>query len=108
MSYATTGIDMFVYPLSSGTPSPSSSNSSSPGGRRRQLKLQESSECVAVFGIFLRYLYTAEISITVNSAVGILCLADKYNVDSLKVRHNLLNIHNIHICVNCVLLSLYL
>ena len=46
--------------------------------------LSESPECQAVFDKFLRYLYTAEISINSSSAVGILCLADKYNVASLK------------------------
>lgn len=48
------------------------------------VELNESVECQQVFDRFLRYLYTAEIAINVESAVGILCLADKYNVSSLK------------------------
>lgn len=46
--------------------------------------LTESPECQAVFDVFLRFMYTAEVTITVDTAVGILCLADKYNVTSLK------------------------
>ena len=49
-----------------------------------EIELSESVECQAVFDNFLRYLYTAEVSISTQSAVGILCLADKYNVVSLK------------------------
>ena len=49
-----------------------------------ELELSESVECQTVFHKFLRYLYTAEVSISASSAVGILCLADKYNVMSLK------------------------
>ena len=49
-----------------------------------EVELDETVECQAVFDTFLRYLYTAEVSISTSSAVGILCLADKYNVTSLK------------------------
>ena len=49
-----------------------------------EVELEETPECQAVFDKFLRYLYTAEISISTMSAVGILCLADKYFVASLK------------------------
>ncbi|XP_033743925.1 BTB/POZ domain-containing protein 17-like isoform X2 [Pecten maximus] len=49
-----------------------------------EFELSESMECQCVFDKFLRFLYTAEISIRVETAVGILCLADKYNVTSLK------------------------
>lgn len=49
-----------------------------------EFELSESVECQVVFDKFLRFLYTAEISIRVETAVGILCLADKYNVTSLK------------------------
>ncbi|XP_021371214.1 BTB/POZ domain-containing protein 17-like isoform X2 [Mizuhopecten yessoensis] len=49
-----------------------------------EFELSESIECQIVFDKFLRFLYTAEISIRVETAVGILCLADKYNVISLK------------------------
>ncbi|XP_052078674.1 BTB/POZ domain-containing protein 17-like isoform X1 [Mytilus californianus] len=49
-----------------------------------ELALSETPECRAVFDKFLRYFYTADISVTVESSVGILCLADKYCVTSLK------------------------
>ena len=48
------------------------------------VELNETPECAAVFDKFLRYLYTAEVSISTTTAVGILCLSDKYNVESLK------------------------
>uniref|UniRef100_A0A2C9JYI0 BTB domain-containing protein n=1 Tax=Biomphalaria glabrata TaxID=6526 RepID=A0A2C9JYI0_BIOGL len=49
-----------------------------------EIILEETEECQKYFDIFLRFLYTAEINITADSAVGILCLADKYIVTSLK------------------------
>ncbi|KAL8622191.1 hypothetical protein ACOMHN_052993 [Nucella lapillus] len=49
-----------------------------------ELLLDESEECQSHFEAFLKYLYTAEVQICVDSAVGILCLADKYSVMSLK------------------------
>ena len=51
---------------------------------KEEVELSESPECQMVFENFLRYLYTAEVSISITTAVGILCLADKYNVESLK------------------------
>ncbi|KAL3878120.1 hypothetical protein ACJMK2_030555 [Sinanodonta woodiana] len=50
----------------------------------RTIVLKESEICQAVFDHFLKFFYAAEITITVETAVGILCLADKYNVTSLK------------------------
>uniref|UniRef100_A0A2C9JN29 BTB domain-containing protein n=1 Tax=Biomphalaria glabrata TaxID=6526 RepID=A0A2C9JN29_BIOGL len=49
-----------------------------------EIILEETEECKKYFGIFLKFLYTGEIEINVVSAVGILCLADKYGVPSLK------------------------
>ncbi|XP_048243823.1 BTB/POZ domain-containing protein 17-like isoform X2 [Haliotis rufescens] len=49
-----------------------------------EVELNESPECQQHFDRFLRFLYTAEVNISVDSAVGILCLADKYSVLSLK------------------------
>jgi len=51
---------------------------------KEEIVLEETPNCQAVFDKFLRYLYTAEVSITASTAIGILCLADKYNVTSLK------------------------
>ncbi len=53
-------------------------------GEKNQIELSETAECQAVFDKFLRYLYTAEVNISTSTAVGILCLADKYSVMSLK------------------------
>ncbi|KAL4230862.1 BTB/POZ domain-containing protein 17 [Mactra antiquata] len=53
-------------------------------GSQTELILTESEECQAVFDVFLKFMYTAEVTVTVETAVGILCLADKYNVTSLK------------------------
>ncbi|XP_060565080.1 BTB/POZ domain-containing protein 17-like [Ruditapes philippinarum] len=52
--------------------------------QNNELILTESEECQAVFDIFLRFMYTAEVTVSVETAVGVLCLADKYNVTSLK------------------------
>ena len=49
-----------------------------------QIDLNESDECERCFEPFLKFLYTAEVQISTDSAVGILCLADKYSVMSLK------------------------
>lgn len=49
-----------------------------------EIELEESDECQRHFEAFLRFLYTAEVQIGIDSAVGILCLADKYSVMSLK------------------------
>ena len=49
-----------------------------------EIVLEETEECQKHFDTFLRFLYTAEVNISVDSAVGILCLADKYSVESLK------------------------
>lgn len=49
-----------------------------------EIELEETPECQPLFDKFLKYLYTAEVSISNSTAVGILCLADKYNVTSLK------------------------
>lgn len=49
-----------------------------------EIELEETEECRKYFDTFLKFLYTAEVSISMESAVGILCLADKYSVTSLK------------------------
>lgn len=51
---------------------------------KEELVLSETAECRAVFDKFLQYFYTADISVTVDTSIGILCLADKYCVQSLK------------------------
>ncbi|XP_041356923.1 BTB/POZ domain-containing protein 17-like isoform X2 [Gigantopelta aegis] len=49
-----------------------------------EVQLNESTECELYFDRFLKFLYTAKVNISVDAAVGILCLADKYSVGSLK------------------------
>lgn len=49
-----------------------------------ELVLEETPECQTVFQKFLEYLYSAEVVVSLQSAVGLLCLADKYEVVSLK------------------------
>ena len=53
-------------------------------GGESELVLTESPECQDVFDVFLKFLYTAEMNICAEISVGILCLADKYNIASLK------------------------
>lgn len=53
-------------------------------GGETEIVLTESQESQAVFEIFLKFLYTAEMNISADTSVGILCLADKYNITSLK------------------------
>ena len=53
-------------------------------GQETEIVLTESPECQAVFDVFLKFLYTAEMNISAETSVGILCLADKYNIVSLK------------------------
>jgi BTB/POZ domain-containing protein 17 len=53
-------------------------------GSKDEIILEETPDCQQLFDKFLRYLYTAEVSISNATAVAILCLADKYNVISLK------------------------
>lgn len=48
--------------------------------------LEEHSECQKIFLYFLKFLYTGEVIFNNDRVVGLLCLADKYNVESL---HNL-------------------
>uniref|UniRef100_A0A2M3Z4P5 Putative transport and golgi organization n=1 Tax=Anopheles braziliensis TaxID=58242 RepID=A0A2M3Z4P5_9DIPT len=47
--------------------------------------LQEDEKCQAVFPQFLRYMYVGEITVTIDTAVYIMKLADKYNVHDVVV-----------------------
>ncbi|XP_065210315.1 BTB/POZ domain-containing protein 17-like [Planococcus citri] len=48
-----------------------------------RIVLQETPQCSAIFGEFLRYFYTGQIRISQSTIMGILTLADKYNVKDL-------------------------
>lgn len=45
-----------------------------------RIVLQETPQCAAIFPEFLRYFYTGQIRISQSTIMGILTLADKYNV----------------------------
>ncbi|XP_045606440.1 BTB/POZ domain-containing protein 17 isoform X1 [Procambarus clarkii] len=51
--------------------------------REQRIILQEASECVVVFDLFLRYLYTGRLKVSHATVLPILALADKYNVKDL-------------------------
>lgn len=51
--------------------------------REQRILLQEAPECVEVFELFLRYLYTGRLKISHSTVLPILALADKYNVKDL-------------------------
>ncbi|KAG7168215.1 BTB/POZ domain-containing protein 17-like [Homarus americanus] len=51
--------------------------------REQRILLQEASECVEVFELFLRYLYTGRLKVSHATVLPILALADKYNVKDL-------------------------
>ena len=48
--------------------------------REQRIVLQEATECVEVFELFLRYLYTGRLKVSHTTVLPILALADKYNV----------------------------
>lgn len=49
----------------------------------QRIILQEASECVEVFELFLRYLYTGRLKVSHSTVLPIIALADKYNVKDL-------------------------
>ncbi|ELU11990.1 hypothetical protein CAPTEDRAFT_25374, partial [Capitella teleta] len=51
---------------------------------QRELVLQEPDDCIPVFADFLRYIYSGQISLSSDTVLGLLVLADKYNVPDLK------------------------
>ena len=48
--------------------------------REQRIMLQEAPECLEVFEMFLKYLYTGRLKVSHTSVLPILALADKYNV----------------------------
>ena len=46
----------------------------------REIVLHELEECVSLFGEFLEYFYTGNVSLSHSTVLPILALADKYNV----------------------------
>ncbi|XP_078594151.1 BTB/POZ domain-containing protein 17-like [Branchiostoma floridae x Branchiostoma japonicum] len=53
--------------------------------RQPEVPLQESAECERVFETFLRFFYQGQITCTLETAMPLLLLSDKYNVNALKV-----------------------
>ena len=52
---------------------------------KEKVPLQETEERAAAFEDFIKYLYTGNITLTLENVMGIIGLADKYEVDDLKV-----------------------
>lgn len=51
----------------------------------QELELVEEAVCVEVFPRFLRFLYSCHINLTLDNTLPILILADKYNVEDLRL-----------------------
>ena len=51
---------------------------------KEKVDLQETEEPAAVFEDFIKYLYTGNITLTLENVMGIIGLADKYEVEDLK------------------------
>lgn len=49
-----------------------------------RIVLQETPQCAAIFPEFLRYFYTGQIRISLSTIMGILMLADKYDVKVIR------------------------
>ena len=52
--------------------------------QQQEIILEESSECTAVFGEFLKYLYCGQVSVDTRTIMPIFTLADKYNIHRLR------------------------
>jgi len=50
------------------------------------IELQEVSQCIEVFPVFLQYFYTGVITLEQTNIMPMLVLADKYNVNVSSVR----------------------
>lgn len=67
-------------------------------GRKSELNLEEDDDCFDVFEDFLRYIYTGQVKLNAEKVLGLLVLADKYNVPDLKnccsvyMRNNLVSV----------------
>jgi len=49
-----------------------------------ELELNESDQCIPVFPVFLHFLYHGTVFVNTNTALPLLMLGDKYNVQPLK------------------------
>lgn len=52
--------------------------------RQPEVELNETDECIPVFGQFLRYIYCGKVELTTDTTLPILLLADKYSLVSLR------------------------
>ncbi|KAK2146021.1 hypothetical protein LSH36_639g01044 [Paralvinella palmiformis] len=55
-----------------------------PDSGQSQLVLQEQEDCIPVFCDFLKYIYSGQVALSMESVLGLLVLADKYNIPDLK------------------------
>lgn len=60
-------------------------NNSWQESKESDINLVEDPQCCAVFPLFLKYLYTGQVRISVESAMPLLKLADKYNIKDLGI-----------------------
>ncbi|KAI8513055.1 BTB/POZ domain-containing protein 17 [Branchiostoma belcheri] len=52
--------------------------------KKSEIVLKESSACEEVFGEFLKYFYCGQVTLEIDTAVPLLLLGDKYNVESIR------------------------
>ncbi|XP_014775741.1 BTB/POZ domain-containing protein 17 isoform X2 [Octopus bimaculoides] len=52
--------------------------------RQPEIELNETDECIPVFGQFLKYIYCGKVELTTDTTLPILLLADKYSLSSLR------------------------
>ncbi|XP_038050560.1 BTB/POZ domain-containing protein 17-like [Patiria miniata] len=52
--------------------------------QQQEIVLEESPECTAVFGEFLKYLYCGQVTVDMRTIMPIFTLADKYNIHRLR------------------------
>ncbi|XP_072037262.1 BTB/POZ domain-containing protein 17-like [Amphiura filiformis] len=53
-------------------------------GKNSEVKLEETPSCEEAFETFLSYFYSGSVSVTIETVVPVVTLADKYNVQGLK------------------------
>lgn len=60
-------------------------NNSWQESKESHIVLVEDPQCCKIFPLFLKYLYTGQVRISVESAMPLLKLADKYNIKDLGI-----------------------
>ncbi|XP_013393274.1 BTB/POZ domain-containing protein 17 isoform X2 [Lingula anatina] len=77
-------------------------------GNAGEITFHESEECLPVFSIVMRYIYTGKISLTMENVIPVLVLADKYNLLPLKEScAEYMASHLAESCSACTIVSWY-